>query len=66
MSFLALAPLYSEEGFFAPEDKQMITTFTIIGLVFFLSVVIRLSGLEEIMFGGFRIKFSKQPKQIKK
>ena len=45
----------------------MITTFTIIGVVMFLgAVVVRLSGLEEIAFGGFRIKFSKQPKQIKK
>ena len=44
----------------------MITTFAIIGVVIFLGAVIRLSGLEEIVFGGFRIKFSKQPKQIKK
>ncbi|HKO60251.1 MAG TPA: hypothetical protein VJV03_03750 [Pyrinomonadaceae bacterium] len=44
----------------------MITAFTIVGVLIFLGAVIRLSGLEEIVFGGFRIKFSKQAKQIKK
>ena len=48
------------------EGKQMITTFTIFGFVIFVGAVIRLSGLEEIAFGGFRIKFSTPPKQIKK
>ena len=43
----------------------MITTFTIFGVVIFVGAVIRLSGLEEIGFGGFRIKFSTPPKQIK-
>jgi hypothetical protein len=44
----------------------MITTFTIFGFVIFVGAVIRLSGLEEIAFDGFRIKFSSPPKQIKK
>jgi hypothetical protein len=44
----------------------MLTTFALIGFVFVFGVVIRVSGIEEITFGGFQIRFSKPHKQIKK
>ena len=47
----------------------MFSTLAVIGGLVVAAIIIRLSGLEEITFGGFRIRFggnAKQPKQIEK
>lgn len=44
----------------------MVEIFGVIGFVVILGVVVKIIGLKEIEFGGFRITFSDNSKQLKK